>query len=425
MMVGPFPTAAASGGMPTPSADQTRQMRSLIDRLPALIGYWDRGCRNVIANSAYVDYFGLTPDEIRGRHISEVLGEAVYALNRPYIEGVLAGEEQLFERTLIDQRGRTRCTQASYIPDVVDGEVRGFYVQVTDVTARVEAERARDEAVQLFEISMKYAPIGMIVVDEAGVVLQANPAICRLLGRAEGDIVGRDFRRFVHPDNLETGNAQFAALLDGSATDLSSEHKYLRADGTSVWLQRDFVLVPGVKDGRDLAIAQFQDITARMEAEAQLARLAVTDPLTGLQNRLALVAAARRHHAESPDLPLGVLFIDLDGFKQVNDSHGHAFGDTVLAAVGHRLERLVTPHGTAFRIGGDEFVVLAPGASSAPGLLDYARHIAEELSGVYEVDTVRVALAASVGHACGVTDDIEDLLRAADADMYRHKRNPR
>jgi diguanylate cyclase (GGDEF)-like protein/PAS domain S-box-containing protein len=400
---------------------ETRRLRLLIDSLPALIGYWDRDCRNVIANAAYVNYFGMTPGEIRGRHIREVLGEDVYALNLPHIERALKGEEQLFERTLVDQQGKTRYTQASYIPDIVDGEVLGFYAQVTDVTARVEAERARDDALRLFHISMEHAPIGTVVVDGSGVVLHANPAICRLLHCTEKDIVGVDFRRFVHPDNRDTGEEQFASLLDGSATHLSSERKYLRADGTSVWLQRDFVLVPGAHGSDDVAVAQFQDITARKAVEAELARLAVTDQLTGLYNRRALVDIVARHRETAPEGIMGVVFVDLDGFKHVNDTHGHAVGDAVLVAAAHRLATLIEPPNTAYRLGGDEFVVLTPTAQESAALPELSRKVVDALSGPYETDTTPVTLAASVGYACAATGDVDTLLRAADAEMYRHK----
>lgn len=415
---------STQGGATEVAAD-ARRLRVFIDSLPALIGYWDRNCRNVIANEAYIEYFGMTPGEIRGLHMRDVLGEDVYALNLPYIQGVLTGEEQLFERTLIDQQGKPRHTQASYLPDIVGGDVVGFYVQVTDVTARVEAERARDDALRLFHISMENAPIGKVVVDKSGVVLHANPAICRLLRCTAQDIVGVDFRRFVHPDNLVTGEEQFTALLDGSATHLSSERRYLRSDGTSVWLQRDFALVPDAHGDKHVAVAQFQDITARKEAETELARLAVTDQLTGLFNRRALVECAKRHHAAAPDVPLGVIFVDLDGFKRVNDTHGHAAGDAVLVAAALRLERLTEPPNTAYRLGGDEFVVLAPTMTDSTGLYELSCEVVAALSGSYETDTTPVTLAASVGYACDATDDVEALLRTADAAMYRHKARAR
>ena len=118
--------------------DAQLRLRALIDAVPAMIGYWDRNLRNVIANSAYEDWFGMTSEQIRGRHIREVLGEDLYALNLPYLTGALAGETQHFDRTIVDAHGTTRYSQASYIPDFAPGaDVAGIFVLVVDVTARV------------------------------------------------------------------------------------------------------------------------------------------------------------------------------------------------------------------------------------------------------------------------------------------------
>jgi PAS domain S-box-containing protein len=137
--------------MADPTLERSRSelslLHQLLDQLPALVSYWDAECRNVVANHAYVDYFGMTPDEVRGMHISLLLGDQLHARDLPFITGVLAGREQLFDRTLVDQHGQTHHTQASYVPDLDDeGRVRGFFVLVTDVTPRVEAQRAMDEA---------------------------------------------------------------------------------------------------------------------------------------------------------------------------------------------------------------------------------------------------------------------------------------
>ncbi len=134
------------------SAEQTRRLQVTIDHVSGLLGYWDRAGRNVTANAAYFQYFGQTPAQVRGRHLREVLGEDLYALNLPFIERVFAGEEQLFERTLVDRHGIPRHTQVSYVPDIVDGRVRGFVGQTVDVSVRVAAEHARDEASRLLHI---------------------------------------------------------------------------------------------------------------------------------------------------------------------------------------------------------------------------------------------------------------------------------
>ena len=114
-----------------------------------MVGYWDRDLRNVMANDAYVEFFGKSPQEMRGIHIRELLGPELYEKNRPFIEGALAGEPQQFDREIPTPSGELRYTQASYIPDVVDGVVRGFFVLVSDITERrrieeeVERSRAR------------------------------------------------------------------------------------------------------------------------------------------------------------------------------------------------------------------------------------------------------------------------------------------
>lgn len=400
--------------------EESRRLRVLLDSLPALIGYWDSDLRNVIANAAYVDYFGLTPEQARGRHLRDVLGEAIYALNLPYVQGALEGREQLFERTLIDQRGITRYTQASYLPDIVDGRVHGFYVQVTDVTARVEAEHARDEAIRLFEVSMANAPFGKAVLTTSAYTLQINPALCALLDYEAEDLIGRDFRELVHPDDRPLAETELADLQAGSVSQVSSERRYLRRDGTTIWMQRNAVLVPGAYGGADVIVAQFQDITARRHAEAELARLALTDPLTGLHNRHALAERIDQFRDDDPATPMGIVFVDIDAFKDVNDTHGHSIGDAVLVHAAHLLARIVQPPNSAYRLGGDEFVVLAPGAATSD-VDSLAHSIQGALTGQYLTATTSVTVAVSVGWTRGATTDVDTLLRQADVEMYRQK----
>ncbi len=114
---------------------------ALLDHLPGMVAYWDQNQRNQVANAAYVEWFGVAPEDMRGMHIRDLLGAEVYEKNLPYIKAALAGKSQSFNRTLTDTSGRTRYTQAAYIPWLIEGEPHGFFVLVTDITERVLAEQ--------------------------------------------------------------------------------------------------------------------------------------------------------------------------------------------------------------------------------------------------------------------------------------------
>lgn len=117
------------------------RLQSIIDHMPAMIGYWDRSLRNGFGNRAYLEWFGLTPVQMLGKHIREVIGEQRYALNLPYIKQALAGETPMFERVITDASGVTRDCLASYVPDIADGQVQGFYAFVTDISQLKRAQR--------------------------------------------------------------------------------------------------------------------------------------------------------------------------------------------------------------------------------------------------------------------------------------------
>src|SRR5689334_21298679 len=115
-------------------------IQAMLDALPALVGYWDSGLRNRMANAASIEFFGISPEEMRGLHIRELLGEPAYRHTLPHIEGALGGRAQQFDGELRTPSGDLRYIQASYVPDVVDGETRGVFVLVTDITERRQIE---------------------------------------------------------------------------------------------------------------------------------------------------------------------------------------------------------------------------------------------------------------------------------------------
>lgn len=126
----------------TTAPDVSELVRKLVDHVPTMLAYWGVDLRCKFANKAYERWFGLSPDELLGMSIRELLGPALFALNEPYIQGALSGEEQLFERVVPGPDGIKRHALASYVPDVVDGQIMGFIAQVTEVTVLKEVEAA-------------------------------------------------------------------------------------------------------------------------------------------------------------------------------------------------------------------------------------------------------------------------------------------
>ncbi len=198
--------------------------RGLADHLPALVAFWDKDQRNMLANRAYVEWFGFTPLQLRGRHMRELLGERLYKKNLPYIQGALAGREQHFDRTLVSPTGQTRHSQADYIPEIVDGEVLGFHVLVTDTTAKVEAQRELDEAQALSHVgSFTWVP--------ASGELAWSAETYRIAGKDPTTFAPSvaGWLALVHPDDLPRVQAARALGETGGAYEVS--YRIVREDG--------------------------------------------------------------------------------------------------------------------------------------------------------------------------------------------------
>jgi diguanylate cyclase (GGDEF)-like protein/PAS domain S-box-containing protein len=285
--------------------------------------------------------------------------------------------------------------------------------------------------VELLARAVGSAAGGVSVVDVSRPDMPAvfvNPALVRLTGYAAEELLGRNMRMLQGP----TTDPEQVAAIARAVRDGREHHALLRnyrKDGTAWWNELHLSPVPGA-DGRPAHYLGYQqDVTARVEAQAELARQAAQDGLTGLANRSALFerleSAVARSHATGRSA--AVVFLDLDGFKDVNDTFGHATGDTVLSEVAGRLQGVLRRADTLARIGGDEFVAVLSGL--AP---DKALHVAQRVAADFVTTLerplvagpVEVRLSGSVGVAVcpGHAVTADRLLAEADAAMYRAKR---
>jgi len=192
------------------------QVLAALDALPAMVGYWDRELRNRLANRAYVEWFGRTPAQMRGMHIRDLLGERVYAANLPYMQKALAGQPQLFDRTLIDAAGRSRNTQQSYIPDQRDGEVHGFFVLTTDITRHVEVERQLRQGAEQYRALARSIPAGFVLLFDADLrfVIAEGEAL-GTFGYQRADLEGRTIYEAFPEEISDEVEARYRGALRG------------------------------------------------------------------------------------------------------------------------------------------------------------------------------------------------------------------
>lgn len=306
-----------------------------------------------------------------------------------------------------------------------DGSPQHVVACMRDVSERVVAQHAREVAERRFETAMRHAPIGMVMAGPTGELLEVNDALADLLGYTREELIGLHVRAILPPEDREGAADTYFRLVRGESVALQADQRYLRHDGGIVWGRRTITLVRDDEERPLYFLVQIQDITERKQVQSQLAQLAMTDPLTGLPNRLVLLdrlshalAIARRDGTR-----VSVLFLDLDLFKAVNDAYGHAAGDAVLAEVAARLVATVRDEDTALRLGGDEFVVVCENVRDTSLVEHLAERITTALGQPYEVDGHVITISVSIGVSVGDSSSPDDLLRQADESMYRAKRS--
>jgi diguanylate cyclase (GGDEF)-like protein/PAS domain S-box-containing protein len=289
-------------------------------------------------------------------------------------------------------------------------------------------ERALRQAEERFRSAFEDAAIGMALVDLSGRWLRVNNAFSRLTGYSASELVGKRFAQLSIAEELPTDLEALGQLAAGERSVYQTEKRYHRRDGGVAWVALSVSLVRD-DDGKPLSlISQMQDITDRKAAEHELAERALHDPLTGLPNRLLFldrVAMALARIEQAP-APVAVFFIDLDRFKLVNDSLGHAVGDEMLIDVAQRLKRALRPSDTVSRFGGDEFTILCENTGE-DAASDVAEGINVSVSEPFALGGRELYVSASVGVSIcrDPRVDAEAMLRDADAAMYRAKEHGR
>jgi len=384
-------------------------------------------------NSAAESLYGYSRQEMIGKSVILLSPEDRIGEVDAILAEVGAGQTVVNFERIERRKDGTVFPVSLTISPIFDaaGAVVGTSAIARDVTeARQAAENVRSLAAaeDLVHTLMGSASIGIALADLDGSFRVVNRSFCDLLGYDEAYFLAHRLPDFVHPDDAEEALRARARVIAGASNTGATTLRLVRADGATVWVRRVTMLLHDGDGQANLVMVQVEDITAEHEAQEALTYQAFHDPLTGLHNRawildilkVDLRAAKREGH------PVGALFVDLDNFKVVNDSLGHAAGDEVLATVADRIVAGLRPGDRVGRFGGDEFVIVLQDVQDVLEVERCAERVSASIAVDLQVRGHRIVPTASIGIATSTpTTTPESLLRNADSALSRAKANGR
>jgi diguanylate cyclase (GGDEF)-like protein/PAS domain S-box-containing protein len=293
-----------------------------------------------------------------------------------------------------------------------------------DVTARKLAEQQSVEARQDFEAAFTEAPIGMAIVGLDGRFMKVNRTLCELTGYTEDQFQDVTFHELTHPDDLESHTDHMQRLLAGRISRFVLEKRYFTADRREIWVKLAISLVRDVEGQPLHFVSQTEDISERRRLEAALQHLADHDPLTGVWNRRRFQAELQHQidRGQRYGDSAALLLLDVDRFKSINDTHGHAAGDQLLKSVAAELQGRLRTTDSIARLGGDEFAIILGNISSAQ-----ADHVAAGIAEQVAATTIKIGdaeLSATVSIGVAFINEHKTpaaALRQADLAMYQVK----
>ncbi|MGY6500614.1 MAG: putative bifunctional diguanylate cyclase/phosphodiesterase [Acidimicrobiales bacterium] len=391
--------------------------------LDGTVRYWSRAAERL---------YGWSAQEAQGRSILQLIvpilpiddtgmAERVDAM----LARILDGRRVVAELEVRARDGRQMWTHVVNGPVYdAEGRVTGVVGISYDISRRRETEEELRRSETRFRALVQGSSDVAVIVAIEGELRYVSPAVESLLGWAPEDLVGTDGWALVHPDDLPGLQRELGVVSREPGMQATAEFRIRCADGSYRWVEEtvtnmaDDPVIEGL-------VANIRDVTDRKRAELDLHHRVFHDPLTGLPNR------ARLDQVLSDALQTGagaaVLVFDIDQFKLVNDSHGHAAGDDLLSQVSDRIRGALRPEDFAGRFGGDEFVVVCPDVTESALAMSIADRLQEALGSPFQLPGVGpVFVTASVGIATGPAGlDPSTLFQQADAAMYQAKRSGR
>jgi diguanylate cyclase (GGDEF)-like protein/PAS domain S-box-containing protein len=400
-----------------------RLLRQVLDTLP--VGVWvaDRDGRPILGNAANRKIFAGMAQDAQPQAWSAVTGKPLVAAEWGLGRALQRGESTRNDVIDVDCGGGTRKTVLNSAAPIVspDGEIVGAISVNEDITdRRVLAESLRESEAR-YRALFQHSIDAIFLSRPDGTILAANEEACRLLGYTEAELLGLGRDGVVDTEDPRLPAALEERRRTGSAR---GELRMRRKDGT--WFPAEFSSAT-FRDGAGELCASLivRDVTERKRAEEHIEFLAYHDELTGIPNRAWFQRAVEHAFAtnERYGLNCALMMVDLDRFKNINDTIGHEAGDQLLKQVAARLHSCLRESDIIARLGGDEFVILMQDASSLEAVNAVADKILEATSRPLFIEDQEFLITASIGISTYPHDgtDLQSLLRNSDVAMYRAK----
>jgi diguanylate cyclase (GGDEF)-like protein/PAS domain S-box-containing protein len=395
-----------------PENSESAQQREVLDALPAMV-FLERAGKIVYANAEARLALGLQEGETIQRAVEDVLWGLFPGAAEPQTQLSGGRRGSPFHATLLARNGRMMPIEGVYC--TVNAELREAVI-VAHPAGRERAPRTR-----LMEDVLSSIPEAVVIVHEDH-TLYSNPAFTRLFGYSADEVSGAHPREFIVPETRQHEIAMVNQAVDQHGTiSMETVRKTKSGELLDVALLAGPLMVNDTKVGYAIS---YRDIGERKKIEARLVHDAMHDVLTGLPNRalfLDRLTLSFSRRARRREQSCGVLILDIDRFKEINATLGHATGDTLLVAVAARLRSVLRPQDTAARMGSDEFAVLVDNVLSAADLEGVAGRISRELQLPHAIYGRSIQASVSIGAAMAGPDhgNPESLIRDADYAMFR------
>ena len=404
------------------------ELRLIMDNVPARVAYIDRDYRYRFLNRHNEEWLGLSRDELTGRPVAEVVGEERFRQMQPMLERVLGGETVSVEQLLAQPSGEERWESVHYAPNRdAEDRVIGIYAVHTDVHDQKRNEDALRRANWMLSSHIDNTPLAVLEWDRDFRLVRWSPQAERLFGWRADEVLGMpiDGNPLLHEADRGAVADLLTRLMSGEEPRTTGQTRNNRKDGQMIWCEWYHSCLLD-DEGNIVSILSFvQDVSSRIQAEERLQHMATRDALTGLPNRLLLQErlAQAIAQAKRTGRRVGVMFIDLDRFKNVNDTLGHRIGDELLKEVSHALSTALREVDLLARLGGDEFMVVVEDVEEPAVLGRIAQKLLDAVAHPFRIEEHDIYVTSSIGISVypDDSDDPEELLKHADVAMYRSK----